>query len=321
MLPVSEWNFFSVLFLLIVIVVISAIASAVLESQDIPYNVRELVEGSYRWLRVAGFILTTYWVFGMPMAILLKRLNSVNTTNFRFPGPAVRLIGIHTLITWVLVWLVFPLESIHDIAGTPVWQSFRVLELSLRFISLFLFISTIIWSASAVLLSQIYRTTLQKSALIAIFLAGLCIAYFVVIRFAATNNVIELLPYKGRSWASLFIPMYLTLLVYCGLSLSLIRWFIPQKLWFHALIIIVSGPIGYWLLQQGLEGFVIKYDKVFSAMQFLLSANRDSYLEPQQLFIRFCIAHYALICLIFLLQSHLWLMWLSNLQKRMGKFC
>jgi glycopeptide antibiotics resistance protein len=314
--PVVEWNVPGGLFLLIVLLVVSTVASTLLESSAIPYNIRELVEGDYRWLRVVGMILTAYWVFGIPMTILLRRINRETTNKYKFPGPIVGLIAIHTLTTWVLVWLVFPLESIHDITGAPVWQSFKPLELTLRFIGLFLFISTIIWSASAILVSQIYRSPLRKRALLTLLIMAFLVAYFVVIRFAGTDNLIELLPYQGRSWASIFIPAYLMLLVYCGLSLSLIRWFISKYFWIHVLVLFVSGPVGYWLLQQGLEGFVIKYGKVFSAMQFLLSANRDSYLEPQQLFIRFCIVHYALMCLIFLLQSHLWLRAWSCIHKR-----
>ncbi|WP_239017384.1 VanZ family protein [Seongchinamella sediminis] len=313
---VVVWNLATALFLLFTLLVASGVASALLGSQAIPYNIRELVAGDYRWIRVLGLIFTAYWVFGLPMTVLLPRLRHLKPGNINFPGPVVGFITVHSLVTWVLVWLVFPLESIHDIVGAPVWESFRFIELTLRFLGLFLFISTLTWLASALVLSQVYAVRLRKAVLITTLIAALLLAYFVVIRWAGTDNIIELLPGRGRSWAVLFVPAYLMLLVYCGLSLSFVRYFGSRKRWMHLLLPLVSAPLGYWLLNQGLEQFILKYGKVFSAMQFLLSANRDNYLEPGQLFMRFCVAHYALIFAISLLQLQLWLSLWSQFVRR-----
>lgn len=315
-IPVIKWNSRSILFLLATLLAVSAILSFLLESSSIPYNVRELVAGHYRWLRVVGSVFTAYWVFGIPMTILFEQLNRNASNKLPIPRNLLQVVAIHTLVTWVLVWLVFPMESIHDIVGSPVWQSFRALELTMRFMSLFLLISTLLWSAAAFLLYQLGLAKIRKRRLLALQLIALFVAYLVVIRFAGTDNVIELLQYEGRSWATLFIPVYLMLLLYSGLALSLISRFTSWKFLLHLLIVVVSGPLGYWLIQQGLEGFVIKYGKVFSAMQFLLSTNRENYVQPQELFMRFYIAHYAILVLIFTLQSHIWLGILSKLQKQ-----
>ena len=69
-------------------------------------------------------------------------------------------------------------------------------------------------------------------------------------------------------------------------------------------------------MQSGLESFVIKYGKVFSAMQFLLSSDRDNYVQAQELFVRFCIAHYAFLFLIATLQLHNWLETIASFREK-----
>ncbi len=52
---------------------------------------------------------------------------------------------------------------------------------------------------------------------------------------------------------------------------------------------LLSVPVGYYLLQTATEEFIFKYDQVFSALQFLLSSNRDNYIASDKLFFRFVI--------------------------------
>ena len=60
---------------------------------------------------------------------------------------------------------------------------------------------------------------------------------------------------------------------------------------------IFSFPLAYFALNAGFESFIIKYGKVFSAFQFLLSKDREHYAAPLELAMRYGIAHGALLLL------------------------
>jgi len=59
------------------------------------------------------------------------------------------------------------------------------------------------------------------------------------------------------------------------------------------------------LLSWGTEQFILKYDTVFSAMQFLLSTDRTHLISGDILRARFFVAHFGLISLVFMAQAPL----------------
>jgi hypothetical protein len=56
----------------------------------------------------------------------------------------------------------------------------------------------------------------------------------------------------------------------------------------------VSTLLGWALLAAGTESAVVKYGRVFSALQFLLSTDRSVYVDGASLALRFVLAHLAL---------------------------
>jgi len=61
-------------------------------------------------------------------------------------------------------------------------------------------------------------------------------------------------------------------------------------------------PVACLALYLGLEQHVEKYGKVFSALQFLLSRNRESYAQGFELIARYLFFHAALVGLISMIQ-------------------
>ena len=63
----------------------------------------------------------------------------------------------------------------------------------------------------------------------------------------------------------------------------------------RALALLVLPLLGWGLLQAGTEPMLIKYGKAFSALQFLLSEDREHYVRGAALFARFVLAHGLLL--------------------------
>lgn len=62
--------------------------------------------------------------------------------------------------------------------------------------------------------------------------------------------------------------------------------------------LLLSLPVGYWLLKTGTEAVLIKQEMVFSAMQFLFSTDRTHYAQGLALLLRFAIFHVGAVTLI-----------------------
>ena len=62
----------------------------------------------------------------------------------------------------------------------------------------------------------------------------------------------------------------------------------------------------YALYQAGSETAVVKYGKVFSAMQFLLSPDRTRYVMDGELIARYAIAYLSLVAAVVFLQQPAW---------------
>jgi hypothetical protein len=61
---------------------------------------------------------------------------------------------------------------------------------------------------------------------------------------------------------------------------------------------LVALPVGWWLLNQGLEQNVQKYGLVFSGTQFLLGQDRVHQLSPLLLFLRWCATQFGAILIL-----------------------
>ncbi|MFA5243321.1 MAG: VanZ family protein [Sulfuricella sp.] len=258
----------------------------------VPYNVRKLIGQEHPVLSSLALACAVAWIFGFP-AWAAKYL----TTGSQRPEYLPAYLLLHGLVAWFLLRMSAPLEMIHKIVGSPIldwpweWESIG------RFVSLFALWSVVSFGAGFITL----RSWLPKAggfiwAWSVATLALLPVIYVVVIRYAATDNLTELLAGGGTPMTFLWVTAGLFMLALAGAQLAgalgsgMRSGTMRGVLWS-----IVSFPLAYLALHAGFEPYIIKYGQVFSAFQFLLSQDRAHYATPMELLLRYGFAHGILL--------------------------
>ena len=258
----------------------------------VPYNVRELIAQEHPVWSALALACAIAWTFGFPAWAAMHM-----ATGSRRPTTLLPLLLLHGSAAWVLLRMAVPLESIHDIVGSPILGWPWEWELIGRFISLFALWSVISFGAGLLSLRSWLPTAgsflwVWAGATLALLL----VAYVVVIQQAATDNLTELLAGGGTPMAFLWVAAGLFMLALaaaqlaCALGSGLRVGALRGALWGVA-----SFPLTYLALQAGFEPYIIKYDQVFSAFQFLLSPDRAHYAAPLELQLRYGFAHGILL--------------------------
>src|SRR4029078_11772602 len=111
-----------------------------------------------------------------------------------------------------------------------------------------------------------------------------------IVTQAATDNLTELMRDGGSYKASVLVGAAAVLTFAPGSAIAACLAFGRRRLVALALCI-TSTLAAYALYQAGTENAIVKYGKIFSAMQFLLSADRSHYADGAELFIRYAIAY------------------------------
>jgi len=289
--PAPLGLFFSVLPFLATFITLALLKN----SSRIPYNIRELFAGEYPLLNTLGFTVLIYWCFSFPMWHLLKLGDKSKNLGFF----VIKTVSIHAVITWLLVRISLPMESIYDVIGNPVLSLPSELEMGLRFVFLFGIFSTMITAGT---FFSIHSTVNPRRSLLPVILgaieSGICIglAFWIVIVEAGTDNLIELLPNSGYSFKTINLLVYLFLFAWLGSSLATsISHRQYLRIGILGIMFAVSSPISYQLFSWGTEQFILKYGRLFSAAQFLLSSNREQLASGEELSARFYILHTALV--------------------------
>lgn len=261
----------------------------------IPYNIRELVSQDHPLWSAIFLACAIAWIFGFPAWAAVRMVSKSQTSTF-LPG----YILLHDMIAWVLLRMAVPLESIHDIVGSPVLDWPWEWELIGRFIGLFTFWSAISFGASLISLRS--RLSNMGSLLWTWAIATLTllpVAYFVVILQASTDNITELLAESGSPTSCLWVAAGLFVLALAGSRLAFaIGSGMRTGAMQGALWSIASLPFTYLALRAGFESYIIKYDHVYSAFQFILSQDRSHYATPMELLLRYGFAHTVLLLII-----------------------
>lgn len=249
----------------------------------LPYNVKELLTDNWTALPAIGIAM---YLLVLPAA---------------YPfGSFARFIALTPLYALpqalILFWLLFlcvPQESLFDILGAPV-SNWPKLELMLRFIG---FVSLFQFNCLAAM--QFIQSKQKVVAAILWLIINLLVAslwYLAVVHFAATDNIVELLADNGSLLAIMALTGFVMLLYYaaariaqtaCPLSTSSILRL--------GVVIALSLLLGWQLIQLATETVIVKYQQAFSALQFLLSTDRQHYLPTGQLLPRFMLAFSAII--------------------------
>lgn len=282
----------------------------------IPYNIKELVApGVSGLLSIFGISVTLLWVINGHFPAI-RKFEPASRALYFLPLWLI----VHAMVTWVLLRLSVPIESIHDIVGSPVLGWVWELELIGRFLVLH---STIDLSMLGAIFVTASLSRTGKKGLLAIWCLWLLLLawplHVVIVSHAATDNLTELMreggefPYAMLLWAGLFLISLSATLLACLLA--------RKKHILSMLALIIAATIGsVACLWYGSEPMILKYGKVFSAWQFLLSPDRNNYLSGSQMWFRSAAVFAAYMALVAVLHYPFWKDSASSIaQRRSGR--
>ncbi|SEK30822.1 VanZ family protein [Nitrosovibrio tenuis] len=284
------------------IAICALIGWLIVQSALIPYNVRELVYEGHPFRSLILLAALLYWSIGFPV-LIAQWLTRGNIYLLSLPA----LVLLHGLVAWVLLRSAVPDESIHDIVGSPVLAWPRDFELLGRFLALFSFWSVATTAGSLTAAWHILPGA--KSALLG-WAIGACllipISYYVVVTAASTDNLVELIANNGSLSSFLIIGLAVAEISFGGSKGALAL--IPGAPWRKsaAAWVLAMGVLAYVALYFGTEQVIIKYNQIFSALQFLLSSDRSHLAQPNELIIRYMALYGFVVAAIVVVQNPLW---------------
>lgn len=281
------------------LVALVAALSLAVHLPGVPYNVRELVAvGPLGLVSSLSLAVSLFLLANGPMVLLGRSPLWVLAAPLALP-----LMG---ALCFALLRVGVPLESIHDVVGSPVLEWSWEWERLLRFMAL--------WTAIGlqVGLACLFVAMLLNPRRLPAFVNGLLVTvllayplHWAVVERAATDNLVELMAHQASFWAASCLAFGAVGVCLAASSLSALvaeprRWrSLVPAIGFGALL----APLA---LLTGLEESVIKYGKVFSALQFLLSTDRTQYVDGLALWMRFVSVLVALVLGLAVLQHVGW---------------
>lgn len=260
---------------------------------QVPYNVRELLApGGLPWPSVV-VSAAALALFGAPgwLAVMAVPRPAVPAA-----ATAMGLAGVPVVLA-LLLYVGVPRESVHDIVGSPVFGAAAAGETVGRLAALLL---GAVWSLAVG--HALHGGTLprgQRGAGVAHLLLHGCwvvpVWHLIVVRWAGTDNLTELMVGGGGIYATTCLLAYGVLVGVTGSALwrAVRRPGVRRTLGAMA-VLLASTLAGWVLLAVGTESAIVKYGRVFSALQFLLSTDRSAYADGLALVSRFAVAHAVL---------------------------
>jgi hypothetical protein len=262
----------------------------------LPYNVRELFGAGNPLPTALAMAAIAYWAFGAP-AVFAAGLAGARAARAALLAGAVAL---HAAITYAALRAAVPIESMYDVVGSPILHWPWEWELLGRFAAL-LGAVTLLWMGAAACAAALDGGSRRAVAMWVVgAVALLPIAHVVVVSRAATDNLTELMAGGGGPGASLAIAAAIFCVGLAGSSLA--RLGAGGRRGPLAAALLLSIPAAYVALSLGLERHVEKYGQVFSALQFLLSRDRESLASGGALLARYAVAHAGVVLLLALTQ-------------------
>ena len=304
--------------------------AAVLQLPGIPYNVTELFRANGNIAALLSVSLAVLWA-GAGSAWLASRMEQTNWPALAFAP----LVVVVSLVSLTFLWLGVTTESIEDISGSAnvfwwvtnrdTWGEFwRKAFLHLNAPEVIGFLEhcvryTALYAPLPILLGLLItmreaarngtspiQSLMRMSGMFVVALVLLWFCKVIAFDWTSTDNLNELIAADGDwGWGGGGY-LYGLLLLFCVNSLMLATTHKPngRHKWASWLLTLISLPIGWWLINQGLEQSVEKYGLTYSGVQFLLGANRTSLLSPEILFLRWCAVQLGAILA---LSTGLWL--------------
>jgi glycopeptide antibiotics resistance protein len=282
------------------ILALAAVGFIIARLPGVPYNVRELAPaGMEGILSVLGLAATIHLAANSPFLLLgtqsRRRL-------ILFPV----LLALQGLLVWFFLRLSVPMESLGDIVGAPILRWPWEWEMLLRFIVLHQALTMQLVGAvlaTAAIIRPAHFVSLVYWAVIGLLLAWP--THLVVVEWAATDNLTELMRDGGSFVASSLLAAGVLFTCLGGTALGAALAFPAHR---HRLLVValLAAPLAASCFLVGLEPVLVKYGKVFSAAQFLLSPDREHYLPQSALLVRYALAHALVTAAIAVIQLRAW---------------
>ena len=130
--------------------------------------------------------------------------------------------------------------------------------------------------------------------------------YWVVVIQAATDNLTELIMDGGALSSSSVLAFGFFLFFLASAAIS--NYFVTRLNDFRVVLIVGAVFLSVLCFWFGSEQVIMKYGKVFSAWQFILSTNRENYVDGVHLFFHFALVYGVLLGFCSMLQAPLWRM-------------
>lgn len=247
----------------------------------IPYNIPKLIPADTIGLFAAlGLALAIWWIAMLPVAIVL--LSRVMTLPLW--------LLLHGLVTFAVLRSTVALPMLHKIIGSPVLAWPGLTEDLIRYLALHF--ALLLPLCGGALLIQVMRRAEALAGFIYWLLLVLIMAkplHWIIIEQAATDNLTELIRHGGSLSASSWLALSITA---AGVTVSAIANLVFEHRRRSSLLVltVLSAIVTPIALLMGLEPVLIKYDQIFSALQFILSASRDAYASDSELAVRYFLA-------------------------------
>lgn len=301
--------------------------TGLLSLPGIPYNLHELFRADANLLALFAFSMALLWSGG-GAAWLGSRL-----ARARWPG--LQLLPDTLLVSGVSfawLWAGVTTESIEDISGSAnrFWFVTQRDVWGGMWRDVFLWIDSPRWIGAVehfVRYSALYaplpivlgvliaaRQTTWRNRERALRLAGLLLGASALLwlckaiafDWSSTDNLNELIAHDGEwGWGGGGF-LYALLVVICINALLLTEAVSagPHQVGVVVMLSLAALPIGWWLLNEGLEPNIQKYGLLYSGTQFLLGQDRLHALNPPSLLLRWCAVQ---LSSVLILASGVWL--------------
>lgn len=312
-LPNHSYKRLSIVVVMLVIAMATTF-SFILKLPQIPYNVRELFLNNGAFPRLILFSMALLSV-GAGSAWLARHL-----ARSRLPIVTLPIATLAAAVTTlILLRISVTSESVLDISGSnnlywfvinkDIWgtwgrQLFILLgsatpveffERPVRFTAL---LAPLLLGIA--LIATLFSRRISAYKRVVILLSAipwLWLSKGIAFDWSSTDNLNELIARNGAFGLGGGAYLYLLLLLVCAQVVAMAG--LMRRLrtaWIAPAILIVGVPIGWWLLNLGLEPRVHKYEQVFSGVQFLLGPDRTRLISPNELFARWALVHVGLVC-------------------------
>ena len=269
---------------------------------SLPYNVEELFTRWPRPVSSAVFGMALLVAFLPPVLLGWLLVKSPPGGLWRVPVG----LAVHGLATYFGLRMAVPLESLHDLVGYPILDWPHELERALRFLALYGWFGLMAIGAAAFWVAlRAYRLSIfRRWFVLALLLWPL--AYWGVVEQAATDNLVELLRTGAGGGFGLFLSAWMFLVALGGSGVAArLAGYVSSTLAIVVLLLLTVGG-GFVMANLATEPQVYKYGRTFPALSFLLSMDRDHYVEDAALLGRYVIAHVLLVAVIALAQFPAW---------------